>query len=130
LKNGHKQDAPVFWGVHPTKPLAYAGFTGIVQKAFKKAEIDGKRASPHTLRHTFGRNWITQGGDVASLKAILGHANIAMTQQYMTLSIEDLVSKNKQYNPLISMADDRLTVPDDRLTTPEPELSLCYTIVK
>ena len=38
-------------------------------------------------------------------------------------SSEDLINKNKQYNPLLSLADDRLT-PDDQ------GISLCYTIVK
>jgi integrase/recombinase XerD len=130
LKNGHKPDTPIFWGTNPVQPLGHAGFAGIVQKAFKRADIEGKRASPHTLRHTFGRNWITQGGDVTSLKAILGHASIAMTQQYVALSTEDLVSKNKQYNPLISITGDRLTTSDERLTASDSELSLCYTIVK
>jgi len=55
----------------------------------------------------------------------------------LALSAEDLVNKNKQYNPLLSLDEDRLTSDDDditrtndRNTTDEQQLSLCYTVVK
>ena len=78
----------------------------------------------------------TQGGDVASLKEILGHSSLAITQGYLALSSEDLVNKNNKFNPLIELDDDRLTPDDDNIssaedsiTRDEEQLSLCYTIV-
>ena len=35
--------------------------------------------SPHTLRHTFSRDWLQQGGDLVQLSQILGHSSVAIT---------------------------------------------------
>lgn len=123
LKDGHDASDAIFWGTHPTQPLKQAGFAGVVKKAFQDAGIEGKRPSPHTLRHTFARNWITQGGDVASLQRILGHENLETTQRYFALGIEELVNKNQKHNPLSDMLDQRLSTDDDRLSTLDHNIS-------
>lgn len=123
LKDGHDVSEPIFWGTHPTQPLKQAGIAGVVKKAFQSAGIEGKRASPHTPRHTFARNWITQGGDIASLQRILGHENLATTQRYLALVVEDLVDKNQKHNPLSGMLDQRLSAADDRLSLLDPNIS-------
>jgi len=58
------------------------------QKAFRHA-----RARPglvdlhfHDLRHTFASQWMMNGGDLYTLRGILGHMSIAMTQRYAHLS--------------------------------------------
>ena len=40
----------------------------------------------HDLRHTFASQWMMAGGELYSLKDILGHKTIAMTQRYAHLS--------------------------------------------
>lgn len=45
------------------------------------AEV-GVDLSPHDLRHTFGRTYVEQGGDLASLQELLGHASIKTTAGY------------------------------------------------
>jgi len=121
LKDGHGNSDFVFWGEHPHQPLKVAGFQRLVKKAFELAQIEGKRASPHTLRHSFGRNWIAQGGDTISLKDILGHTNLNTTQIYSTLATEDLVAKNEKHNPLLAInrslasADRSISPPDGNL---------------
>ena len=124
LKDGHGGDEPVFWGTHPTQPLGHAGFLQIVRKAFHGAGIEGKRASPHTLRHTFGRIWTAQGGNVATLKEIMGHAEISTTQRYITLSARDLLASNKRFNPFVTDSDERLTAHDYRITPNDDDKTL------
>ena len=121
LKNGHGASDSVFWGEHPHQPLGIAGFQRVVKKSFTEAGITGKRASPHTLRHSFGRNWITQGGDTVSLKAILGHASLEMTQKYANLAIEDLQGKNSRHNPLLCLSS--LSQSDGSITSPDRSIS-------
>ena len=132
LQDGRGDDDAVFWGSHPTQPLGTAGFYALVRRAFSAAGIKGKRASPHTLRHTFARNWITNGGDTVSLMHILGHTSLEMTQKYVRLSDSDLAAKNLRFNPLsnipladrgISPADDRITYPDDRIPPIDGDLT-------
>jgi integrase/recombinase XerD len=125
LRNGHKDDDPIFWGEHPHQPLKESGFQGIVKKAFKQAGITGKKSSPHTLRHTFGRIWTDKGGDAVSLKEIMGHSSLDMTQRYANLSQSEVIKKNNQFNPLISISDEGITNVDQSLTTLDKSISQC-----
>ncbi|WP_264673444.1 tyrosine-type recombinase/integrase [Marinobacter nitratireducens] len=44
----------------------------------------------HILRNTFASHFIMSGGNILTLKAILGHSSIAMTMRYAHLSPDHL----------------------------------------
>ena len=59
---------------------------------------------PHKLRHTFAVSFLRAGGDVFSLKYLLGHSTLAMTQRYVqSLDANDAANAHKKFSPLDNM---------------------------
>jgi integrase len=67
---------------------ATGGRLGWLQHGFRKALVGAGLTDLHfhDLRHTFASQWMWAGGELYSLKDILGHKTIAMTQRYAHLS--------------------------------------------
>jgi integrase/recombinase XerD len=66
----------------------------------RRIGVQGPRTSFHTLRHTFGKNYIRNGGDVFRLQRILGHAKLEMTRKYVNLETKDLQDVHQQFSTL------------------------------
>lgn len=66
-----------------------------------KTEHNGVNVtSIHSFRHTFAKNWILSGGDIVRLKTIMGHSNIAVTNEYLAMFGQDLQMDFEKFNPL------------------------------
>ena len=76
----------------------------IFSRLAKKCNIS--RLHAHLCRHTFGTNYIRNGGDVFSLQKILGHESLTTVQIYMHLAEADVIQKHRLYSPM-----DRLDLP-------------------
>ena len=70
--------------VRNNEPLTDDVIKQLFAKLKKRAEIP--RVHPHLCRHTFATSYIIQGGDLESLRLIMGHEDIVTTQKYLHLA--------------------------------------------
>jgi site-specific recombinase XerD len=89
---------PLFWGYKGR--MTRSGAYSVIREIFKGAGITGRKLGPHTLRHTFGRQYIVNGGDLVSLQRILGHTDIQTTRIYAELDMRDVVRQHHKFSPL------------------------------
>lgn len=74
------EDDHVFLGERG--PLTRSGVEVMFKEVGEKAGITGVRVSPHTMRHTFSKQYLKQGGDIFKLSRELGHSGVQITQKY------------------------------------------------
>jgi integrase/recombinase XerC len=77
----------------PITPAAVRRVTRILRDTHGIADL-----SPHVLRHTYATSLLSEGVDVRSLQALLGHEAVATTMRYLHPSTDDLartVGKSK-----------------------------------
>lgn len=57
-----------------------------------------KKVTPHVLRHCFATDLLSNGADLRSVQALLGHANITTTQVYTHVTDRHLQSIHKNFH--------------------------------
>ena len=88
-------------------PLTRNGVQQMLRRCGRRAGIVGVRCSPHTLRHTFAKNYLMNGGDIFSLQKILGHSSLASVRIYLNLFATDLKIQHRRFSPVDNMAENR-----------------------
>jgi integrase/recombinase XerD len=96
-------DDPVFTGERPGdggEPITRSGLLQIIRGLGRRAGITAARCSPHTARHYFALNFLRAGGNVFTLKEILGHTSLAMVNRYLKIAQADVAAQHRQFSPM------------------------------
>jgi len=60
----------------------------------------GNRLHAHLWRHTFAINYLLNGGDIYSLKEILGHTTLEMVNHYLHFTSAQVTAQHRKYSPM------------------------------
>ncbi|RAR47331.1 tyrosine-type recombinase/integrase [Flavobacterium lacus] len=90
----------VFEGQFAGEPYSVGSVQAVMRDALKKSGLE-KRATVHTLRHSFATHLLENGTDIRYIQQFLGHSSIKTTTIYTHISASAV---NKIESPL-----DRLT---------------------
>ena len=71
------------------RPLTRAMVFTIVRRLCEEAGIT-KTVSPHTLRHSFATHLLQNGADLRVIQQLLGHEDLATTEIYTHVDVQDL----------------------------------------
>jgi Site-specific recombinase XerD len=80
------------------RPMTRAMVFTIVRQLCAKAGIT-KTVSPHTLRHSFATHLLQNGADLRVIQQLLGHEDLATTEIYTHLDVQDLRKAILQCHP-------------------------------
>ena len=84
-------------------PMTRVATQSAIRRLFGRAGLTGPKLGPHTVRHTFGTHYIANGGNIFSLKEIMGHASITTIQLYVHLAAAMTKGDHKVHSPAARM---------------------------
>ena len=85
----HRHPRWLFPGKTPARPLSDGMVQRIAQRVVKRAGLR-KKATLHTLRHSYATHLLEAGVDVVTLQKLLGHSDLSTTARYLHLSTRQM----------------------------------------
>ena len=88
---------PLFYGVRGEQ-LHTATFQRQIRKLRGYLGLPD-RVTPHAFRHSFATHLLSEGGDLVTIKELLGHASLSTTQRYTKIEASRLLEVYKNAHP-------------------------------
>lgn len=83
--------------------LTEQGVREMLRRLKKKSGVKGP-VNPHSFRHGFAREYLFNGGNLASLADTLGHSDVHVTwQNYGIFTIDELKTEHAKYSPVAQL---------------------------
>ena len=80
------------------KPITVNALKLFFSRLAKKSGIT--RLHAHLCRHTFAINYLLNGGDILSLKEILGHSSLEMVNRYLHFTQAQITARHREFSPM------------------------------
>ena len=84
-------------------PVSVNGIQQYMRRLSKKNGLNGLNLHPHLFRHSFGTQFIINGGSAFFLKEIMGHESLSTTLKYTHLQPKDLCREHAKFSPLVNL---------------------------
>lgn len=101
LRRRGKDPSPLVFLSAKGGGLTAGGAHQLIERVGERAGVVG-RCNPHAFRHAFARAFLTNGGNLASLGQIMGHApgSPITAQYYAVWDGDELARMHERYSPL------------------------------
>jgi len=94
---GLKMDAPL-WITKDGERLTYWGLNQMLRRRSLQPKIE--KPYLHDFRRAFALNFLRNGGDIYTLKDLMGHSDLQVMIRYLALVTEDLQKAHKKFSPV------------------------------
>lgn len=95
----YKPDSEYLFPGNDNEHISTRAVQKLINNAAKKAEIK-KRVFCHALRSSFATHLLESGTDIRIIQELLGHSNLATTERYTKVSLEQLKKVKSPFDNL------------------------------
>jgi site-specific recombinase XerD len=81
------------------QPISRKRIDEIVKACAQASGVREGRVSAHDLRRAFAREFLRNGGDLESLRQLLGHSSYATVKRYAELAVDAVADKHRLASP-------------------------------
>ncbi len=103
-ENAHPED--FFFACQDGRPMSRFQAGHILASLSRKAGLS-RHVSPHSLRHYFATAFLRAGGDMESLRQLLGHSDLTMTLRYCHMLQLDISRNYRRASPVDHVLESR-----------------------
>jgi len=95
-QNGYEE----LWQTDDGQPMSVYSIKIMVSRLKKRARLNGGGGA-HRFRHYFATHFLEAGGDINSLRLLLGHATLSMVLRYSRyVDVQRALTEHHLFNPL------------------------------
>ena len=80
------------------KPITVNTVKLVFSRLSRSSSVE--RLHAHLCRHTFAINYLLNGGDIFSLREILGHTTLEMVNHYLHFTSSQITDQHHKYSPM------------------------------
>jgi len=92
-----RPDEPLFT-TNEDKPLTRQRVLSMLSRLGKSTGVSN--VHPHRFRHTFSIQYLRNGGDIMTLKRLLGHKRLEMVNHYLNIASTDVHNAHQKASPV------------------------------